>query len=166
MASGNRLAEWGWGSNEPPTTLPAEFDVRGDDHPVWDFDAGQSERTVYSAVLGNHYSGGGFTVTIHYAMSSAVSPATVRFDGEVERIGDEVQDIDSESFAAAQSVTDTVPVVNGHTGVATILMADGAEIDNLVVGEEFRFRLTRDHDHADDDAAGDLEVKKVVINEQ
>lgn len=164
MASGNLIAEFGHAHNEPPTTAPARFDVRGDDHPVWDMDAGTDEITVYSGVMPNHYAGGGVTVKVHYMMSSAIANDIVLL-GAFERLGDEVQDLDSAGFAAAQTVTDTVPATNGHLGVATLTFTDGAQMDNIAIGEGYRLKITRDADAGGDDAAGDLEIKFVVVTE-
>lgn len=164
MATGNLIAEFGAANNEPPTTDPAAFDVRGDDHNVWDFDAGTDESTVYSAVMPNHYSGGGLTVKIDYMMSSAIADDVVLL-AAFERLGVEFQDLDSPSFAAAKSVTITVPATNGHLGRATIAFDDGAEIDGILIGEGYRLKITRDADAGGDDAAGDLELKFVVVTE-
>lgn len=162
MASGNRLATWGALNAELPTTSPMRFDVRND-QPVLDGGAGVDEAAMFSSVLPAHYAGGGFQVKVSYSMSTATANE-VRLDAQVERIGDEFQDTDSDSFDNAQSVTDTVPGTNGQAGVATIVMTNG-EIDGLLVGEEFRLKITRVGTHGDDDATGDIEIKKVWIDE-
>lgn len=164
MASGNLLAIVTPLSNEPPTSNPATFDVRNN-HPVLDFDAGTDESGITTLIMPQHYAGGGITVLLHYSMSSAVAD-DVRLDAALERIGDEVQDIDSDGFAAVQSVTDTVPGTSGHVGVATITFTDGAQMDSVAAGDAYRVKVTRDADHAtDDDATGDLELVAVEIRE-
>lgn len=40
-------------------------------HPVLDFDASTDENAVFHGVLSHAYAGGGLTVYVHYAMSSA-----------------------------------------------------------------------------------------------
>jgi hypothetical protein len=164
MATGNRLATFGALNNEPPATAPMTFDVRNA-QPVLDGDADADESMIVSSVLPAYYAGGGIRVKVHYSMSSATS-GNVRLDAAIERVGDEVQDTDSDGFAVAQSVTDAVPATNGHVGVATIDLSN-AQIDGLLVGEEYRLKVTRDADNVvEDTASGDIEIKKVTIDEQ
>ena len=163
MASGNLIAEFGPLNNEPPTTAPATFDVRND-HPVLDFDAAADESAIFTVIMPQHYAGGGLTVKVHYAMSTATANG-VRLDVAIEKIGDEQQDIDADGFAAVQSVTDTVPATSGHVGVATVTFTDGAQMDSVVAGDAYRVKVTRDADHAGDDATGDLELVGVEIRE-
>ena len=166
MASGDQLAIFGPLHNEPPTTAPAPFDVRGDvfQHPVLDFDAATKESAVFTSVMPQRYDGGGLTVKVHYAMSIATADDVV-IDVAIERIGDESQDIDSDGFAVVQSVTDTVPGTSGHVGVATVAFTGGAQMDNVAKGDAYRVKMTRDADNAADDAAGDMELVAVEVRE-
>ncbi|NIO43432.1 MAG: hypothetical protein GTO41_26720, partial [Burkholderiales bacterium] len=92
MASGDTLLIFRPQDNEPPSSNYATFDTRNQ-HPVLDFDATTNEDAVFSAVMPRAYSGGGLTVYIHYAMSTATS-GDVDWDVAFERIGDQQQDID------------------------------------------------------------------------
>jgi hypothetical protein len=162
MASGDTLLVFSPMSYEPPSSNPATIDLRNQ-HPVLDFDASTNESAVWSAVMPAHYDGGGVTVYIHYAMSSATS-GDVDWDAAFERIGDQQQDIDSDSFAAVNSVNNTtVPGTSGLVDVVSIAFTNGADMDSVAVGEAFRFKLTRDA--ASDTAAGDAEVLKVELRE-
>ena len=110
-----------------------------------------------------NYAGGGLTVYLHYAMSSAEAD-TIDWDAAFERIGDEVLDIDGDSFAAVQSVDNTtVPGTTGLVDIVNIVFADGAEMDSIAVGELFRIKI--DRDAVNDDAAGDAELVAVEIKE-
>lgn len=162
MASGDTLCIFTPLHNEPPASNPATLDTRNQ-HPVLDFDATTNESAVFSAVMPRHYGGGGITVYLHYAMSSAEAD-TVDWDVAFERIGDQQQDIDGDGFAAVNSVDDTtVPGTTGLVDIANVAFTDGADMDSVAVGESFRVKVTRDA--VSDDAAGDAELVKVELKE-
>jgi|SRR3990172_3417557 len=162
MSSGDTLGKFLPQSNEPPTSNPATADVRNA-HPVLDFDATTNESAVFSGVMPRHYSGGGTMAYIHFAMSSAVA-GDVDWDGAFERIGDDVQDIDSDGFAAAQSVDNTtVPATSGSVDIVSITFTAGAQMDSVAAGEGFRFKVTRDA--VSDTAVGDAELRFVELKE-
>jgi hypothetical protein len=163
MASGDTLLVFTPLHNEPPASNPATLDTRNS-HPVLDFDASTNESAVFSAVMPRSYAGTtGITVYIHYAMSSATS-GDVDWDVAFERIGDQQQDIDSDGFAAANSVDNTtVPGTSGLVDIVNVTFTDGADMDSVAVGEGFRVKVTRDA--ASDTAAGDAELRFVEIKE-
>lgn len=163
MASGNTLLQFFPQDNEPPASAFATLDTRNG-HPVLDFDAAADESTVFTGILPSHYAGGGLTVKLHVAFSSATT-GSARFDVQIERIGDSQQDLDADGFAAAQSVTIAAPATSGHVEIASVAFTSGAQMDSLAVGEAFRLKVTRDQDHGDDDAAGDAELLAVEITE-
>ena len=108
MASGDTLCTFFPGDNEPPTTNYATLDTRNS-HPVLDFDATTQETSIYTSILPRNYAGGGITVYVHWAASTAIT-GTGGWDVSFERIGDGSQDIDADSFATAQTITAaTVP---------------------------------------------------------
>ena len=162
MASGDTLCVFRATDYVPPTSAYATLDTRNL-HSVLDFDAAANESAVFSSVLPANYGGGGLTVHIHYAMSSATS-GDIDWDVSFERIGDQQQDLDSDSFAAVNSVDNTtVPGTSGNVDVVSITFTDGADMDSVAAGEEFRLKVTRDA--FADTAAGDAELTKVVIKE-
>lgn len=162
MASGDTLAMFFPQDNEPPSSNFATLDQRNG-HPVLDFDASTNESAIFSFVLPQHYGGGGIEIYLHYAMSSATS-GDVDWDTAIERIGDQQQDIDSDSFAAAQSVDNTtVPATSGNVDVVNTTHTHGAQMDSLAAGESGRLKVTRDA--ANDTAAGDAELIAVEIRE-
>ena len=164
MASGDTLLTFHPYNNEPPTGTYATLDTRNS-HPVLDFiHSGTSENAIFSAVMPRNYAGTtGVTGYIHYSMSSAVT-GTMDWDMAFERIGDQQQDVDVNSFAAAQSVDDTdVPGVSGMVDIVSIAFTNGAQMDSVAVGELLRIMITRDA--ASDDAAGDAELHAVEIKE-
>jgi len=162
MASGNTLLIFSPQQNEPPASNPATFDTRNA-HLVLDFDAATNESAVFSSIMPRLYAGGGLTVYIHYAMSSATS-GDIDWDVAFERIGDQQQDIDSDSFAAVNSVDNTtVPGTSGLVDIVNVTFTDGADMDSVAVGESFRMKVTRDA--TSDTATGDAELVKVEIKE-
>lgn len=163
MASGNTLAVFRPLTNEPPSTAYATLDQRNA-HIVLDFDDTTAEAAVFTDVLPQNYGGGGLTVYVHYAMSSATT-GNVVWTAAIERIGDGIQDINADGFATAQSVTAAVPAVAGNVDIASIALTAGAQIDSLAVGETFRLKLTRDATNASDTATGDAELIAIEIRE-
>ena len=162
MASGDTLLVFAAQDNEPPTSNYATIDTRNN-HLVLDFDAGTNESAVFSGVMPQHYDGGGVTVYLHYAMSTATF-GDVDWDVAFERIGDQQLDIDADSFEAVNSVDDTtVPGTSGNVDVVSVAFTDGADMDSVAAGEAFRLKVTRDA--ASDTASGDAELLKVEIRE-
>lgn len=162
MASGDTLLVFTPHNNEPPAANFATLDTRNL-HPVLDFDAATNEHAVFSAVMPRTYTGGGLTVYIHYAMTSAEAD-DIDWDVAFERIGDQQLDIDGDSFAAANSVDNTtVPATTGLVDIVNVTFTDGADMDSVAVGELFRLKVTRDA--TSDTAAGDAELLAVEIKE-
>jgi hypothetical protein len=162
MASGDTLVIFTALHNEPPASNMATLDLRNQ-HPVLDFDASTNESAAFAGVMPRHYDGGGVTVYLHYAMSSATS-GDVDWDVAWERVGDQQQDIDSDGFAAVNSVDNTtVPGTSGNVDIVSVTFTDGADMDSVAVGEGFRLQVTRDA--ASDTAAGDAEIRFIEIKE-
>jgi len=162
MASGDTLLIFTPLHNEPTATNYATLDTRNQ-HPCLDFDATTNESAVFSSVMPRSYAGGGITVYIHYAMSSAEAN-TIDWDVAFELIGDQDLDIDGDSFAAVNSVDNTtVPGTTGLVDIVNVTFTDGADMDSVLVGDSFRLKVIRDA--ASDDAAGDAELVKIEIKE-
>jgi hypothetical protein len=162
MASGDLLETFYPASNEPPTTNYATLDTRNS-HPVLDFDDTTAESSVFTGLLVG-YAGGGITVTVGFSMTSAITN-TCGWTVEIERIGDQVLDIDADSFATAQTITAvTVPGTSGFVDVVSVNISNGANMDSVADGEQFRLRLTRNV--SVDTAAGDAELHWVKVSEQ
>lgn len=162
MASGDTLITFGALHNEPPSSNYATLDLRNG-HVVLDFDTTTQEAAIFTGILPRHYGGGGITVYIHYAMTSATS-GTCGWDVAFERMGNGSQDIDSDGFATAQTVTAvTVDGTSGNVDIVNVAITDGANIDSIAAGESFRLRIRRDV--ANDTAAGDAELIAVELKE-
>lgn len=141
MASGNSLLSFGPYHNEPPATGYALLDTRNQ-QPCLDFPATGTPTAVFSGVLPRHYGGGGITATVGWAASAAVT-GTVVWELSFERHQDDVDDLDTDSFATAKSVTATTASVAGELAYDDVAFTNGAEIDNLAIGEHFRLKVVR-----------------------
>lgn len=165
MASGNTLLTFTPQANEPPTANYATLDQRNA-HLVLDFDASTDESAVFKGVLPANYAGGGLTLKIHFALSSATS-GNVVWQAAIERVGTS-QDIDADSFATANGSGQVAASgTSGIPSVGTITFTSGAQMDSLAAGESFRLKITRDADStsATDDATGDAELIAVEVKE-
>lgn len=161
MASGDTLCIFTPAQGIQPASNFATFDLRNG-HLVADFDATTGEALIFEDVLPRNYAGGGITVYVRSAATSATS-GTIGWLVAFERVGD-VQDMDADSFASDQTIT--AATVSGTSGIPTtsnVAVSNGANIDSLAVGESFRLRVTRDV--ANDTATGDAELISVELKE-
>ena len=162
MASGATLAVFMPLANEPPSTNYATLDTRNA-HPVLEFDTTTQETAIFSSVLPRNYAGGGITVYIHW-MADTATTGTIGWDVSFERMSDATTDLDSDSWATAQTVT--AATVSGTSGVVTVTnvaISNGANIDSIAVGEAYRIRIRRDV--ANDTASGDAQLLAVELKE-
>lgn len=151
--------------NTPPASAYATLDTRNA-RLVLDFDGSTDEEAVFTGVLPASYAGGGLTIDVFVALTTATS-GSVRFQAAIERIEASALDIDSDSFAAFQSAGGTAPGTNGQVIVVSIALTDGAQMDSLAAGEAFRLKIRRDADGTSgtDDITTDAEVLRVVLKE-
>lgn len=166
MATGDTLVVFTPHANMPPSANYATLDTRNG-HLVLDFDASTDESAIFGGVLPRNYAGGGVTVRIYWSGTSATS-GSVRWDAAFERLDDEGQDTDSDSFASAQSATASAPSTSGSLQYTDIAFTDGAQMDSLAAGEAFRLKINRDADASGggtDDMTGDAEIHRIEISE-
>lgn len=160
MASGQTLDTFTAAEGIPPASNYATQDTRNT-IPVLDFDDTTQETIYFIGVLPRNYGGGGITVYITWACTSATS-GTVGWDVSFEATG---TDLDADSFATAQTIT--AATTSGTAGIETVTsvaITNGANIDNLAVGNRYRLRIRRDV--ANDTAVGDAELTSVELKEQ
>lgn len=163
MASGQTLLTFVPTCAEPRATAFPTLDVRNN-HAVLDFDAATNELSYFGAILPRNYNGGGITLQLIW-MATTATTGNVVWQGAFERHQDETTDLDADNFAADQSATAAVPTTNGTPQYTEIAFTDGAQIDNLVAGESFRLRITRDAANASDTMVGDAELLRVEMRE-
>jgi hypothetical protein len=163
MASGNTLVIFTPLGNEPPAATYATLDTRNA-HPTLDFDDMTDETAQWTATLPRNYSGGGLTLTLIWAASSATT-GNIIWDAQFERLEDEGTNTAADSFAAVQSVTAAAPGTNGALQYSTIAFTAGSQMDSVVAGEAFRLRVTRDANNGSDTMVGDAELFAVEMRE-
>jgi len=180
MASGDTLVIFTPHANEPPATNYASVDLRNV-HLVLDFNDAVAESAVFSGLLPRNYAGGGITVTIVWMGGSAgllraagqpvrdvITPLAtggVKWNAAFERHQAGIDDLDSDSFATAQTATGAAPATDGSTAYTSIAFTSGAQMDSLAVGESFRLKVTRDAADAADTMTGDAELLMIEIRE-
>jgi hypothetical protein len=122
------------------------------------FDAAQREQVSWQFVMPPNYLNTPI-VKVQYKMLSATS-GNVIWDSRIAAVtpGD-ATDVDAKAFAAANSVTDTVPGTAGHMKEASVTMTNA---DSLTAGDFVIVYLARDG--ATDTAAGDAEVLSVTLS--
>lgn len=163
MATTNYMAVFTPLSNEPPASSFATLDARNS-VPVLDFDDSTDESAVFGGVLPANYAGGGLTVTLVWMATSATTGDVV-WDAQIEAWPDDAFDIDSDGFAAVQSVTATTASATGEQQYSNITFTDGAQMDSLAAGEGFRIKVTRDANNGSDTLSGDAELIRCIIKE-
>lgn len=163
MATGDTLVILTPQNNEPPAASFATPDTRNS-RLVLDFDAAADESAVFRGVMPRNYGGGGVTVNLIWMATSATS-GTTRWATSFERCN---TDQDADSFATANTAGGTANGTSGITTTTGINHANGAEMDSIAVGEEFRLKVMRDADGTSgtDDMTGDAELCAVEIKEQ
>ena len=102
MASGQTLIVLTPQSGVPPVSNYATLDTRNG-HTVWDFDAAVNEILNFESLMPRNYNGGGLTVTLVWSATTATTGVS-RWLVSFERHQEDVDDIDTDSFAAAQAV--------------------------------------------------------------
>lgn len=131
--------------------------------PVLDFADNATEEALFPILLPRNYAGGGTTVTIVFSMSTATTGnVVIGLSWERQDTG---TDLDTDSFAAENTATVAVPAASGQPAYATITFTDGAQMDNIAVGESGRLRFRRLGGDAGDTAAGDLELRRIEVRE-
>lgn len=161
MASGNTLVSLFPLGSEPTAANYAQIGGENQ-HPTLDFDPTTQESICWTAIMPQHYSAAtGLTVKVWWTTQAVAG--NVQFLGAFERM-DAATDLDADSFAATQSTgTTTVPATGGDPQVQTITFTAGAQVDSVVAGDVFRFKLQRDP--ATDTCANDVQVQAVEIRE-
>lgn len=164
MASTNTLYIWTALNNEPPAAAFMTIDLRNS-HPVLDADGSTDEECVFRGIMPSNYAAGGVTVKVHVMFTSATS-GTARLQTSFERVTG--QDLDSDGFATANSGGGSANATSGIETIISINHANGAEMDSVVAGDEFRLKIRRDADGTSgtDDITTDMEIKSVEIIEQ
>ncbi len=162
MATGDTLAKFSAISAEPALNSSISL-RRRNGHFHLRYDGAVNQLAIMGDTLLRAYSGGGLTVNLHVSLITDITGTTdwlVAF----ENIGDQVTDVDVDSFAPDQlTAGTTVPGTSGLVQIIPVVFTDGAQIDNIAVGGYYRLRITRDA--VNDTATGFAELYRIEIVE-
>ncbi len=167
MASGDTLYVWEPKNADSPASATAAA-IRTTintttPHPCLEFSASVDQSAILPGVMPQNYAGGG--VTMHFWCSAPIATNNFILDGFFERTPIDTQVLTSDSFAAAQSVTDAAPSATDRVVEPTIAHTSGAQMDSVVAGDMFRYKITRDADNASDNMAAVLRILRVEMRE-
>lgn len=133
--------------------------------PFYAFAAAANEYLdYYGQLIG--YAGGGITVRFKWMAASATSGAIV-MAGAFRRRVDDGEDLDTTAFTYDYNngAAATAPSATGEESYDTITFTNGADIDSVVDGEAFIFRLWRNQADGSDNMSGDAQITALVIEE-
>ena len=177
MASGDSLYVWTAHADEPPSTNFAEFNTRNG-HFLLEFSDTVAQAAIFRGVMARNYAGGGVTVRLGWMAASEtlrdalgnpiITPLTagsVKWNGQFERHQAATDDLDTDSFAAAQTTTAAAPATAGTLAYSDIAFTNGAQMDSIAVGEGFRLNVTRDAADVADTMAGVAQLVTVELRE-
>jgi len=165
MATGNLLADITSQANEPPSSAFMTLDTRNG-YLVLDADDTTDESAIFRFTVPDSYSGGGFTVKVLWSATSATS-GTISLDVAFMSVTDDVDDLDTKVFAAANNANPTTASASGEVDYVSITFTDGADSDGISAGEMAFIKITRDADGttSTDNLVGDAEIHKILIYE-
>jgi hypothetical protein len=163
MASGETLYAWTAHANEPTLTNYAVFNTRNG-HLLLEFDAATAQSAMFGGVLPRNYAGGGVTVRLGW-LGAAATTGDVKWNGAFERHQSGTDDLDSDSFAAAQTATGAAASTSGAVQYTDIAFTNGAQMDSLATGESFRLKVTRDAADSADTMFGYAQLLTIELRE-
>lgn len=135
------------------------------ERPVLLYDDSTDEAAAWTGVLPDSYGGGGLSVDIIWGSAGGVTTGNVVWAAAIESTTPDGDSLNTDNFAADNTVTDAAPASANNSVTAAITFTDGADMDSLAAGEMYRVRLTRDADNASDTMSGDAEVYAVYVRE-
>ena len=174
MASGDTLFVLQPHGSVPPSANAATLDtIAGGSTPneAWpclDFDDGTDEFADWpNLIMPLHYAGTtGITLTLIWAApgETTVTEECV-WGAALQLVSDDDVVLTVDASYAYNYVTADPPSVANEVAYDVITFTDGADMDSVEAGEMFNLRITRDADHADDDATGDCCLLAIIIKE-
>ena len=152
--------------NTPPVSAYAQ-PLFTNGHLALSFGPTSDEFAIFSRRLPDEYAGGGLTIDLVWFLETATAGSRdVRWTAAIERMEIGVYDADVDSFATEVAVLATGNA--GSTGIlnlTSIALTDGAEMDGLQAGEEYRLRISRDATHAADAYTFSASLLRVIVRE-
>jgi len=143
-----------------PASNPAVADSRNG-HPIIAFDDTVAENVVFNSSMVASYNGIDISIDIDWVAETAITGG-VTWGVEIERNAPGGTDIDSDSFAAQQTGTNTTSGTSGIITRTTITLTQ-AEADAIEALDSFRMRLQRVVGDVGDDMTGNAQVLTIGI---
>lgn len=143
--------------NQPPAANFATLDTRNS-IAVLDFDAATDEAAVFVGVIPEGaVLTSGIKVRLFWMATSAVENS-VSWGAQFEKYG---TDNDADSFDTATTAKTTT---SGTSGIANLTEITCTTIDSLAAGDQYRLKIYRDADDAENDTmTGDAELIAVEL---
>ena len=164
MASGQTVAACAFPYGYPDLTNPAEPGRTAANIPYVAFDDGTSESWyVMLPARGDYDGSASLKVILPWKFTTFVGSQTCKWDVAVLRLNSGGPDMESPTFAAAQSVTDTEAGSAGRPKYAEITFTN-AQFDGVQGGEWFVLKITRDA-AGGTASPGDAELSGVTVEE-
>ncbi len=172
MATGDTLLILTPLDNSPPATIYATLDMMVgtsapvESIPVLDFDDTTQEYADFYGVMPSHYDGGGITMTLMFSAAEAASDV-VEWQAAFRRVADDAEDLDTTAHTYLfNAVVATAPSVVGEVAYDNITFTNGADMDNVVAGDYFILRVSRDPSPSSGtDVTGDASLHAVHVKE-
>src|SRR3990172_255832 len=140
MASGNTLCTFFAHDGEAPATAFATLDTRNG-VAVLDYDDTTDESMDFGGFMPRHYAGGGITVTVGWMATSATT-GTISLDVSFMSVTDDLDDLDTKAFAAANNANPTTATASGEVDYIAVTFTDGADMDSVAGGGYFPIKIT------------------------
>jgi len=138
----------------PATDPAAAFSRNG--HPIINFDDTTAENVIFNSKVPSSYIGNSLSLEIDWVAESAIAGDVV-WGIEFEANAAGGNDIDSDSFAAQQTGTDTTSGTSGVITRTTIVLTQ-AQADAIAALDSYRMRLQRVAASGSDTMVGDAQV--------
>lgn len=109
-------------------------------HAILSFPKEVDTTALFTGILPCQYSGGGLSYRLHFTADGDTNPiGNFMWCISVERIGNNYQNIDVDSFAAESTILYGVPA----SGNIIVCGASGINLDGLTAGECYRLKIRR-----------------------
>jgi len=129
-------------------------------HGILEFDDTANEGSHFRGTMPAGYASGPLSLKIHWTGATATS-GDVAWDVSFMRLN---TTIDTDSFAAAQTVTTTTSATSGVLAT-TVISFTQAEADGITAGDPFVFYVVRDAADGGDTMSGDAQLLRVSLEE-
>lgn len=163
MATGNLIAALH--SVMYPSSNPAPPSETGGPVPTWLFDDATDETVYFYFYMSDIYDGSGdIDVTVPWKFATFVGSQTCDIEISIARARDDVDSVESLSFATAQTSIETEASATGEFKYSTITFTN-AQADSVGADDLFVIQLTRDASGGTQGSPGDVEMSIPIVRQ-